>query len=94
MLTLRVFTENSRAAFVSVGPDYNRQMQLYQMWTSSENEKKNTGGLQYRLCTSYEGTKFAILRTVNASPGWNPRMAEGQTLESAQAITRNCCFKC
>lgn len=29
-LTLRKFTENSRAAFVSVGPDCNKQMQLDQ----------------------------------------------------------------
>ena len=40
--------------------------------------------------TSCGGTMFATFRTTNASPGWNPRMDEGQTLESAQAITINC----
>jgi plasmid rolling circle replication initiator protein Rep len=27
---------------------------------------------------------------VNASPGWNPKIPVGQTLESAQATTMNC----
>jgi len=37
---------------------------------------------------------FATLRTTKASPGWNPKMDEGQTLESAQAITINCTWIC
>lgn len=40
--------------------------------------------------TSSGGTKFATFRIMKASPGWNPRMLEGHTLESAQAITINC----
>lgn len=39
--------------------------------------------------TSKGGTKFATLRTVNASPGWNPKILVGQTLESAHATTMN-----
>lgn len=33
---------------------------------------------------------LATFRTIKASPGWNPRILEGQTLESTQAITINC----
>jgi len=36
------------------------------------------------------GTRLAMLRIIKASPGWNPNMLEGHTLESAQAITINC----
>lgn len=31
-----------------------------------------------------------MLRIMNTSQGWNPDMLEGHTLESAQAITKNC----
>lgn len=40
--------------------------------------------------TSYGGTRFATFRTIKASPGSKPRIFEGQTRESAQAITINC----
>jgi len=36
------------------------------------------------------GTRLAMLRIIKTSPGWNPNMLEGHTLESAQAITINC----
>jgi|AraCvinosormetaG_1042628.scaffolds.fasta_scaffold20919_2 hypothetical protein len=92
MLTLRVFTENSRAALVSVGPDFTQQANAN--ISKCEPGHKTKMVVCIKCYTSYGGTKFAMLRTVNASPGWNPRTAEGQTLESAQAITRNCCLNC
>lgn len=40
--------------------------------------------------TFITGTRLAMLRIIKTSPGWNPNMLEGHTLESAQAITINC----
>jgi len=40
--------------------------------------------------TFIKGTRLAMLRIIKTSPGWNPNMLEGHTLESAQAITINC----
>lgn len=40
--------------------------------------------------TFISGTRLAMFRIIKTSPGWNPNMLEGHTLESAQAITMNC----
>lgn len=39
---------------------------------------------------SQAGTRFATFRTMNASPGFNPRMVAGSTRESEHAITMYC----
>jgi len=75
MLTRREFTANSKAAFVSEGPLCTGKKELegylFRSEISNNNNMVNTGSQTNcsETCTSKVGTKLAILRIMNASPG-------------------------
>lgn len=75
---------------IQVIKQYNK---FFKKKREGENPKQRKTIAKCQVSTSNGGTRFATFRTVKASPGSNPRMTEGQTLESAQAITMNCCLK-
>lgn len=103
LLTSRVFTAKSRAALVSDGPyckkKKKKKNQYFVILSYGYNQLECFISLVHNMkvkskSTSSGGTRFATFRIINASPGWNPRMVEGHTLESAQAITMNCSWIC
>lgn len=72
----------SQRQFLSFFPTELPQQTATRIWIDAIQTQK--------LHASKGITKFAIFRTRNASPGWKPKTFEGQTLESAQEITKNC----
>lgn len=88
MCTWRVVTANSRAALHSDGP-FCPPTEGEKKIDEGNNNQKHSEAIIYAY-TFIIGTRLAMLRIIKTSPGWNPNMLEGHTLESAQAITINC----